>query len=131
MRLNVSESLRKIADIRGNAAWFRDKTLSLKEAALIRKYWPYIERAISKIASSAAFEIIADELIIVRVANLVIDLLPLHVRLVLRKTGMDRILVAALSKVKKQIIRKISTLRAEMLARERVLAEKNNDEKSD
>lgn len=118
VRSKISGSLKKIADVRGNAVWFRNKTLSLKEAAIIRKYWPYIEGAISKIAGSAAFEIIADELIIVRVANIVIDHLPLHMRLILRKTGMDRLLVAALSKIKKQIIQKISVLRAEKLARE-------------
>ncbi|NHN90632.1 hypothetical protein [Acetobacter sicerae] len=118
VRAKVSASLRKITDVRGNAAWFRNKTLSLKEAAIIRKYWPYIEAAISKIAGSAAFEIIADELIIAKIANIVIDHLPLHMRLILRKTGMDRILVAALSKVKKQIIQKIAVLRTEKLTRD-------------
>ncbi|MFT8897733.1 MAG: hypothetical protein ABF968_12345 [Acetobacter sp.] len=129
VRSKISVSLKKIADVRGNAVWFRNKTLSLKEAAIIRKYWPYIEGAISKIAGSAAFEIIADELIIVRVANIVIDHLPLHMRLILRKTGMDRLLVAALSKIKKQIIQKISVLRAEKLARDhKTRVEKHNDD---
>ncbi|MFT8805601.1 MAG: hypothetical protein ABF876_06355 [Acetobacter aceti] len=115
-------------DVMDSAVWLKDKTISLKEAAIIRKYQPYIEGAISKVAASTLFEIISDELIIAKVANIVIDHLPLHMRLVLRKTGMDRLLVATLAKVKTQIIQQISAARAARKAQEAVMVEQGINE---
>ncbi|WP_308720948.1 hypothetical protein [Komagataeibacter xylinus] len=91
--------------------WLRDKTLSIRESELLEKYGPLIEQTIRQVASSAAFDILADELIIARFADLVIAHLPPHAQIVLRKTGMDRLLTAALSRAKEPILRKIAAIR--------------------
>ncbi|GBQ66977.1 hypothetical protein CFR75_08980 [Komagataeibacter xylinus] len=91
--------------------WLRNKTLSIRESELLEKYGPLIERTIRHVASSAAFDILADELIIARFADLVIAHLPPHAQLVLRRTGMDRLLTAALSRAKAPILRKIAAIR--------------------
>ncbi|AQU86677.1 hypothetical protein B0W47_03470 [Komagataeibacter nataicola] len=91
--------------------WLRNRTLSIKDSELLEKYGPLIERTIRQVASSAAFDILADELIIARFADLVIAHLPPHIQLVLRKTRMDRLLTAALSRAKEPILRRIAAIR--------------------
>ncbi|WP_458136611.1 hypothetical protein [Komagataeibacter sp. NFXK3] len=91
--------------------WLRNKTLSIRESELLEKYGPLIEQTIRQVASSAAFDILADELIIARFADLVIAHLPPHAQLVLRKTGMDRLLTAVLSRAKAPILRRIAAMR--------------------
>lgn len=91
--------------------WLRNRTLSIRDSELLEKYGPLIEQTIRQVASSSVFNILADELIIARFANLVIAHLPPHVQLVLRKTGMDRLLIAALSRAKEPILRRIVAMR--------------------
>ncbi|MBV1830009.1 hypothetical protein HNW77_05910 [Komagataeibacter sp. AV436] len=91
--------------------WLRDRTRSIRESELLEKYGPLIEQAIRQFASSTAFDILADELIIARFADLVIAHLPPHAQIVLRRTGMDRLLTAALSRAKAPILRRIAAIR--------------------
>ncbi|MGO2958708.1 MAG: hypothetical protein ACTIDN_06680 [Acetobacter sp.] len=91
--------------------FIKNKALSVKEAKVLEKYWPYIEKAITAIATSPLLGLLTDELIIGKLADKVVDLLPPHIRLVVRKTGADRILIAALFKSKGHVLKKIADAR--------------------